>query len=126
MRSSLVLTTALAIAAACNSPDGTGPSTAGPPPADLSRAMFEGSKHCSAGLVRVEVELLGDEPTLFYPGGAIVRISLDGRPYGLGRADRLRVNGHEARGTLLAEATEIEVYTGLGADCEWVSAQRIR
>ncbi|MFN0178390.1 MAG: hypothetical protein ACKVZ0_06285 [Gemmatimonadales bacterium] len=126
MKASLI-SSVLLLAACSNGAVSTGPSeSVALPPAEANRNTFEGTESCAVGLVKAEVELLDDDATLFYRGGALVRIRIDGRIHQAGRPTRFLVDGREGGAELLSTATVVEIYAALGGECDWIAASRIR
>lgn len=119
---------AVAVAGCSSSNLGTEPSRGVPFGSEPTALAWAGAETCRAGEVLVEVAMPAGEsnPTLFYPGLAVVRMSIAGETRTVAGGNRFRVNGAEVGLGLDPNSLEIEVYAGLGEACDWISARRIR
>lgn len=125
MRNGLVVVAMAGLLAACS--DGaslaTGPARG---PTEAPTPLWQGGRQCAAGAVRVEVEGLAPllESDAVFHGSLIVRLAIDGRDIGAPAGGLFRSRLGTERGVGAAEM--VEVYTGLGGECDWIAAYRVR
>lgn len=128
MRSTaLPMAMVVAIAACSNDPGPTDPGRTAPPPANLV-VQYEGSESGLAGLVEVKVEFrrTSSDDAAIYAGETLVQLMVDGESVAAPDPARFRVNGAETEVAGFPDADEIEVWTGLGGDQDWITARRTR
>jgi hypothetical protein len=121
------IATAMILTMACSS-ENPSTTTFGPSAGPERALRWEGAEACSVGLVQAAVNLPEGalvNPSIFYPGSAIVRLTIDGFVRISGEQARFRSDGREVQLARSLEGTEIELFAGLGGDCDWIGLHPI-